>query len=376
MKEKKETTEKTKELTDADAATKPRAKSKPSIIAGAEIKTVPLEFAGAPDFAQTANLLQQSGFFGDYTPAQLAVLMLAGADLGFSPVASALNLEFAGGRIQLKGDLSPLFPVKDVTPVIFAPALESGAKRANAPDICPICFTQKLELTSDARDESGENVKTCSAACARQVINRRREYLQKEKAINDLQAAPAPADAADDLADNIEPAPIASLKDYVMEKDAEKAAARSDRNDAPGNESLIQTKPTMPAARAAETVESMVNGFRLDLNQMLSDLEFSEAVAAEKMAKFEAAEGLEKKRAFFDSVKKYHGEQFEKLKTLIFKTIDDPAIWLASETSRKVYFSEIKIPLTPNLWLFRHARILKQALIRDKHLEPEKRAAA
>lgn len=65
------------------------------------------------NLANLADLFAASGIFGDKTPAQIAVQILAGRELGFGAVASMFNLEIEPGKIKFAGSQPPFLVLEN-----------------------------------------------------------------------------------------------------------------------------------------------------------------------------------------------------------------------------------------------------------------------
>lgn len=350
-----------------------------------------------------SDLFAASGFFGTLTPAQIGVQILAGRELGFSPVASMFNLSIAPGKIEFaEKNGQPRFLVlqdvaerlgraagasranlenatasdytapddeKDASPAPDGFEQGETARLAEKPHICPVCLRQQQsELQNDAKLTDGELIKVCSPGCAAEVEARTRNA----KIVNAEMAQAGYPPNAPEAAENTGDGGKSNLKEYVMQTD-EKRHAKKQNDLAPVKGVLEKVKIESPAGDGADgagdddaPMPKAVSEWRRLVESYCSEL-FAPDVAVAKLEKFDGLATVVKKREMFDTVKKYYADGVDKLRTEI-ETVFNENNWLPDSRERSVYVEPLFVPVDPLRWTYANALTIRAELVKDKML--------
>lgn len=112
-----------------------------------------------------ADVFAASGLFGDLSPAQIAVQILAGRELGFMPVAAMYNLELKENfSIAFRGDPSapPFLTLADR--IGFARTVETKSDKTTGGGFCEVCGGLQT-FFAVVKNEGEKEFPVCSLSC-------------------------------------------------------------------------------------------------------------------------------------------------------------------------------------------------------------------
>lgn len=349
---------------------------------------------GQSPLGNLADLCYRSGYFPDLTPSQIAVVMLAGAELGFKPIASLIQVKMSPDKIELSDDFLRILDLVDQVNATQARIVNKPpSKREAAADSMRKEIERKKTLNAavlsdpkpkeDISPAPGPETQTAPASAAPgNVVSINRE---PEKTIGDemreicepaaddpdkefearIGSAPTPAaiPESEDPYKGFDDAIKEAVPSYVPPASMEETVA------AMAAEKTTGASAALPAAIGGGGDETLlaVQTWRTGIERMTTELavDMPKIVVLEKLGTFDSANTL-KKRELFETVQRFYDEQTDKYRAQVLEAFERKG-WTIIEHWRG-FCVFAGVDANPNEWSYDMARKLRAELIAEKSI--------
>lgn len=349
-----------------------------------------------------ADLFYRSGFFPDLSPSQIAVMILAGDELGFKPVATMYQLKLAPGNIELTDTFLRILDTVEAVEqaqhrIVTKPptgrqaaanAMRAGIDRKNKADAAALAAPKTEKVSEQA--PAAETGTAAASAASDNVVNIRplpetgstpdpRPTFGEEMAAI-LADEPAPDDPDAEFAARVGPAtpPVALTagepeNEYKGFDDAMRAAVPS--YVPPGPVSLEDQvaamaeipDPDKPIGTGDDAVRAC-KIWRNEIERMTTELSIDMAAIkpAEKLATYDGKDVTEKAK-LFATIRKYYDDQVEKYRAQVLEGFEKKS-WTIIDNWRG-FCVFVGTNSNPIEWSYTEAAKLRGELIREGTLQ-------
>lgn len=314
-----------------------------------------------------ADIFRESGYFGELTPAQIAVHILAGQELGFGPVKSMFDLKITPGEIFFSSIGS--FDSVETDTQITKSKIEEAADLANKRDLSP--FPQKDDLTPAPDSETISAAAQLASAGPIPVEPLREREVRRESPFPvspALTPDPPPDDHAD-LADALAEFAVTNDPAAIVD-DISFGAAAADFT--PPSPAAVTTPPATiaePAAVAAipynpadagafgDDTPAAVMDWQQNIERYCKELGID---AAEKVSKFRQIPTVAEKQKYHALVLRYYNEQTNVVRLEVMAILKEKN--LSEPWEYTPIFDGLHVPFEHEKWTYGQAATVKAYL--------------
>lgn len=298
-----------------------------------------------------ADVLFDTGYFGDLTPSQIALHILAGRTLGLDDIQGAFDLEITAGPTVRYKPGQPFQAASDAVEARKAEMSESitGDKSATPEKASPAAGSNVVNLENDAMNAFLANKGDLSGRAAE-------SSLPGPQAVETSSAAAIPASAGgenDQASTELDDAARADLAEglttFAISGDPSGLIAEA----AP---SSIAPEPHITAGAAGDETQSFRLHYRTTIESICKDLGIP---PDEKLKTFDAGNFASQKEQY-EKAKVFYGEKVDGIRSVVLMALEEDGKRTLDE--QKGFFLYAGVPTNPADWSYPDAKKADAAL--------------